>query len=147
MIATRQQRSRKFQRKPSRMALPSRLYDGFLPGRHAMTGFGQGGFRFADMSHKGSLAVMPSGFHAIVAPDPFRHDEGLYAMVFAEAADIDILLVGAGSMPLPIPDSLRWRLRDARISADVMTTASACSTFNVLLGEGRRVAALLVAVA
>jgi uncharacterized protein len=128
------------------MSLPQRLYDGFLPGRHAITGYGQGGFRFGEMSHKGSILVLPSGMHAIDAPDPFRHTDGLYGQVMAEADGIDILLIGAGMVPFPIPDPLRWRFRDAAIRADVMTTAAACSTFNVLLDEGRRVAALLVAV-
>lgn len=128
------------------MADAPRLYDGFLPGRHPIVGYGQGGFRFAEISHKGSLQVLPSGFHAFEAPEPFRHSEALYDRVFAEAADIDILLIGAGMVPVQLPDPLRWRFRDAAISADSMTTAAACSTFNVLLAEGRRVAALIVAV-
>jgi uncharacterized protein len=128
------------------MPAPTRLHDGFLPGRHAIAGFGQGGFRFAEMSHQGSILALPSGLHAIDAPEPFCHDEALYTKVFAEAEAIDILLIGAGTIPFPISEALRWRFRDARISADAMTTASACSTWNLLLDEGRRVAALLVAV-
>lgn len=120
--------------------------EGFVPGRHAIEGFGQGGFRFAGMSHVGSILALPSGIHAITTPDPFRHDEALYARVFEEAEAIDILLVGAGAVPLPLPKALRQRLRDVGISADAMTTAAAASTFNVLLAEGRRVAALLAAV-
>jgi uncharacterized protein len=128
------------------MTLAPRLHDGFLPGRHAIDGYGQGGFRFGEISHKGSIIVLPSGIHAFDASESFRHTEALYAKVFAEASDIDILLIGAGMIPFPVPDTLRWRFRDAGISADAMTTAAACSTFNVLFAEGRRVAALLVAV-
>ncbi len=123
----------------------SQLYDGFLPGRHPIEGFGAGGFRFAGMSHKGSILLLPSGIRAVDAPAPFRHADDLYAGVFAEAAGIDILLLGAGRVPVPLPEAMRWRLRDAGIRSDVMTTASACSTFNLLLEEGRRVAALLAA--
>jgi uncharacterized protein len=126
------------------MAPPAQLHDGFLPGRHPVEGFGLGGFRFAGMSHKGSIILLPSGIHAFDAPAPFRHDEALYEKVFPEAADIDILLIGAGLVPVPIPQAMRWRLRDAGIRPDVMTTSSACSTYNLLLDEGRRVAALLV---
>ncbi len=121
-------------------------YDGFLPGLHPIDSFGQGGFRFAGMSHVGSLLALPSGMKAIPAPAPFRHDEALYEPVFAEAEAIDILLLGVGPVPVPLPASLRERFRDARISTDVMTTASAASTYNLLRGEGRRIAALLVAV-
>lgn len=121
-------------------------YEGFLPGLHAIDSFGQGGFRFAGMSHVGSLLALPSGMRAIEAPEPFRHQDALYEPVLAEAEAIDILLLGTGTVPFPLPGALRQRLRDAAISADVMTTASAASTYNLLLGEGRRIAALLVAV-
>jgi uncharacterized protein len=122
------------------------IYDGFLPGRHAIEGIGQGGFRFGGMSHQGALLMLPSGVHIWTPPEPFRHDAALYAQVLVEATDIDILLIGAGAIPWPLPTALREALREAGISADVMTTSSAASTFNVLLSEGRRVAAALVAI-
>ncbi len=128
------------------MNRPSPRYEGFLPGLHPIDSFGQGGFRFAGMSHVGSLLALPSGMRAIDPPQPFRHDEALYDPVLAEAEAIDLLLLGVGPVPLPLPAALRQRFREAGISADVMTTASAASTYNLLLGEGRRVAALLVAV-
>jgi uncharacterized protein len=128
------------------MSLPPRLYDGFLPGRHPIQGFGQNGFRFAEMSHKGSILALPSGLYNWAVSAPFQHIPDYYDAIFAEAAQIDLVLIGAGTLPLPLPESLRWRFRDAGISADVMTSASACSTYNVLLGEGRRVAAAFVAV-
>ncbi len=128
------------------MSLPPRLHDGFLPGRHAITGFGEGGFRFAGISHKGSILVLPTGILAVELSDPFAHADAHYDKVIAEAAGIDILLIGAGLIPIPVPQPLRWRFRDAGISADAMTTAAACTTLAVLLEEGRRVAALLKAV-
>ena len=129
------------------MALTPRLHDGFLPGRHLIEGFGQGGFRFGGITHRGSILVLPSGIHACDLAEPFHYDEAHYTKVFAEAANIDLLVIGTGLMALPMPQTLRWQFRDHRISADAMTTASACSTLTMLLGEGRRVAALLLAVA
>jgi len=41
---------------------------------------------------------------------------------------------------------LRWQLRDARIVTEVMATGSAVRTYNILVGERRRVAAGLIAV-
>jgi uncharacterized protein len=128
------------------MSSPPRLHDGFLPGRHPITGFGQGGFRFADMSHKGSILSLPSGIRRWDPPSPFRHEDGIYARVLREADDVDVLLIGTGNVPHPLPETLRWRFREFGVRADVMTTASAASTYNVLLGEDRRVAAALVAV-
>ncbi len=122
------------------------IYDGFLPGRHAISGFGQGGFRFGEMSHQGSILALPSGIRRWELPTKFRHSEAIYAPVFAESGEIDVLLIGAGAVPRPLPDALRWRFRELGVSADVMTTNSAASTYNVLLAEGRRVAAALVAI-
>ena len=64
----------------------------------------------------------------------------------AEGANVgaEIVLIGTGKkLRFPPPDALR-PLRDARIGFEVMDTAAACRTYNVLLGEGRQVAALLL---
>jgi uncharacterized protein len=118
----------------------------FLPGLHAIEAFGRGGFRFGGMSHQGSIICLPSGVRAWHPPCPFRHDAAAYAAALSQAAEIDMLLIGCGGFPLPLPPDMRVILADAGLRADTMTTAAACGTFNVLLAEGRRVAAALVAV-
>jgi uncharacterized protein len=45
-----------------------------------------------------------------------------------------------------VPAALKGQLQERGVGIEVMTTASAASTYNLLMGEGRRVAALLVAV-
>lgn len=61
-----------------------------------------------------------------------------------EDAGTDILLIGMGARMRPLPPALRQQLRAAGKSADGMDTGAACSTYNVLLSEGRRVAAALL---
>jgi uncharacterized protein len=128
------------------VAEPARLYDGFLPGRHVITGIGQGGFRFAEMSHKGSLLFMPDGVRRWSPLEPFRHDEAIYQPVLDCEAPIDLLLIGLGSIPFPMPAALKDIFRAKGIAVDVMTTTAAASTYNVLVEENRRVAAALVAI-
>lgn len=118
----------------------------FLPQRVPIDGLGAGGFRFGDMSHRGSLLCLPSGMHAWGIGTVREIDEASLAPVFEEAEEIDILLIGTGRDPMALPQTLRWRLRDMRISADAMTTSAATMTWNVLLAENRRVAAALLAV-
>jgi uncharacterized protein len=120
---------------------------GFLPERREIDAFGNGGFRFGGMSHRGSLLILPSGMRAWTPPEPFHHGEDHYAPFIAEAVDIDMVLIGTGALPLPLPAALRALFREHAISADVMTTASAASTYNLLLSESRRVASALVAIA
>lgn len=123
-------------------------YDGFLPGRHAIEGYGSGGFSFAGMSHRGSILAMPSGVRAVTASDVSQMDADLLAPLFAEPpGSINLLVVGAGAgFALP-PRAVRDLLRSRGIGIDPMATAHAVSTYNILLGEGRPVAALLLATA
>jgi len=120
--------------------------DAHLPTPVQIESYRQGGFRFGGMSHRGSLLCLPSGMWAWDALTPADIDEARLARVFAEAARIDILLVGTGDTLVPMPEKLRWRLRDLTISCDPMATGNALRTWNVLLAEGRRVAAALLAV-
>ncbi len=123
------------------------LYDGFVPGRHPIDAYGNGGFRFAEMSHKGSILALPSGISKWDVADAAALDEAAFAPVLAAAEDIEILLIGTGRNIVPLPEPLLWRLRDPGMRLDVMQTGAAARTFNILLAENRRVAAALIAVA
>jgi uncharacterized protein len=117
-----------------------------FPGRAPIEAYGNGGFRFADMSHRGSLLCLPSGIHGWEPKDPLALTADDFARVLDEADGIEILLIGSGKELRPIPKPLREALRAAKISADPMATGAAVRTFNVLLAEDRAVAAALIAV-
>ena len=59
---------------------------------------------------------------------------------------LEILLVGTGKRLVPLHPMLKAQLRERGIGADPMDTGAACRTYNVLMAEGRRVAAALIAV-
>jgi uncharacterized protein len=123
-----------------------RTYDGFVPGRHLLDAYGAGGFRFADMSHRGSILALPSGIRAWDVTAPSQLSAKVFAPVLAEAEAIDVLLIGTGELPAPLSEALRQRFRDAGIRVDVMQTGAAARTYNVMMGENRKVAAALIAV-
>ncbi|MFZ0559243.1 MAG: MTH938/NDUFAF3 family protein [Methylovirgula sp.] len=132
----------------SSILMPTSKYAGFLPGKHSIEGYGAGGFRFAGMSHRGSILALPSGIRAwnAAAFEDITMDS--LAPVFAEArGEIEHLLIGTGAELRPIERSLRDKLRAAGIRAEPMATAAAARTYSVLLAEDRRVAAALIAVA
>jgi uncharacterized protein len=117
-----------------------------FPGRAPIDAYGNGGFRFADMSHRGSILALPSGIEAwpVTAPDEIS-PESLERLI-AEAGAIDILLVGTGNEMVPLPKQTRQALEAAGLYPDPMSTGAAVRTYNVLLSEERLVAAALVAV-
>lgn len=117
-----------------------------FPGRAPIEAYGNGGFRFADMSHRGSLLCLPSGIHGWEPADAARLEVADFERVLAEAADIEILLVGMGPELRRLPHELRAALKQAGISSDPMSTGAAVRTYNVLLAEDRAVAAALLAV-
>lgn len=119
---------------------------GFVPGLHPIEAYGNGGFRFAGMSHRGSILALPSGIYALAAARAQDLTDLALAQLFAERASIDIVLIGTGADLAAIPDPLLWRLRADRLGAEPMRTGAAARTFNILLAERRRVAAALIAV-
>ncbi len=117
-----------------------------FPGRAPIDAYGNGGFRFADMSHRGSLLCLPSGIYAWDVQKPADFTPKNLTRLFEEADQVEILLLGTGDNLVPVSQSMRKNLRKAGISGDSMATGAAVRTFNVLVSEGRAVAAALLAV-
>ncbi|MDJ0615053.1 MAG: Mth938-like domain-containing protein [Rhizobiaceae bacterium] len=122
------------------------IHEAHFPGRAPIDAYGNGGFRFAEMSHRGSLLCLPSGIYAWDVTSTEDLNAENFEKLFSEANDIEILLIGSGSDLVPIQSGLREKLRNANISADPMATGAAVRTYNVLISEGRAVAAAFLAV-
>jgi len=122
-----------------------------LPARHlpypvAIDAYGSGGFRFANLSHRGSLLCLPDGIWAWPVNSVAELTEAALAPVFERAEALDLFLIGAGRDPYALPERLRARFRALSISVDCLGTGPAAQTYNILLGEKRRVGAGLIAV-
>jgi len=118
-----------------------------LPQPALIDAYGDGGFRFGGMSHRGSLLCFPDGIWAWPVGDAKQLNEEVLSAVFNRAQTLDFFLIGAGRDPWPLPDALRQRFRDLSLSVDTMPTGAAVRTYNILLAENRRVGAGLIAVA
>ena len=100
-------------------------------------GYGPGFFRIGGTVVEGAVAILPTG----VKPwGGFDDGDTLIE------ADVDVVLVGTGAEVAHVPAPLRDRLEAAGLGVEPMASPQACRTFNVLLGEGRRVAAALIPV-
>ncbi|MEH0072682.1 Mth938-like domain-containing protein [Pannonibacter sp. Pt2-lr] len=117
-----------------------------FPGRAPVDSYGGGGFRFAGMSHHGSILCLPSGIHGWDVTSIADLTPGAFARVLEQAGDIEVLLIGTGVELKPLGSELRTLFREAGIKAEPMSTGAAVRTLNVLLSEDRAAAAALIAV-
>jgi uncharacterized protein len=111
---------------------------------NAITGYGAGYVQVNQTRHIGSLIVLPARIIEGWRPQAF---EDLQAEDFASLAElqVEIVLLGTGEkLRFPHP-KLTQVLAARRIGLEAMSTAAACRTYNILMGEGRAVAAALLA--
>jgi len=120
--------------------------DRHLPRQTLIDAHGGGGFRFAGMSHRGSLLCLPDGMWAWPVTKPAEIDDVTLALVYARLDQLDFFLLGTGAAPWPVPATLRNKFRAAHVSVDSMATGPALRTYNVMQMEGRRVGAGLIAI-
>ncbi|MBZ9935461.1 MTH938/NDUFAF3 family protein [Mesorhizobium sp. BR1-1-16] len=106
---------------------------------------GEAGFRFAEMAHPGSILALPSGIYGWAPKSAAELDAETLAPVLDEASAIAVLVIGTGRDIAAISAPLRQALREASIGVEIMATGPAVRTYNILLAEGRSVAAALIA--
>lgn len=117
------------------MQLNEVRFDKVLP----VEGYGPGFFRIGGVLVDGPLIVLPES----------RRDWGGFgdaAPLLALAAQTDVLFIGTGAEIAHIPPALRRALEETGMGVEAMATPAACRTYNVLLSEGRRIAAALLPV-
>jgi uncharacterized protein len=126
--------------------MPGRSDAPHLPRSAPIEAYGNGGFAFAEMSHRGSLLCLPDAIWAWQVTRPEQIDMASLRRVFAAADGIDTLIIGTGTEVWLPPSELRDALRAVKVVLDAMQTGPAIRTYNIMMGERRRVAAALIAV-
>lgn len=120
--------------------------NGFYPHQASLDAYGNMGFRFADMSHKGSLLCLPTGMHAWDVTEKSQITLESLAKVVECADDLDVLLVGLGHDIAFLSAEIRDVFRDKSVIVEAVSTGSAVRTYNILIAENRAVGAALIAV-
>lgn len=116
-------------------------------GRQLVQSYGDGRFKISTIDYSGSVLVFPDETQAwnITSASDISIDS--LTPITNVADDYDILLIGAGPTFGRLPLELRKALKqEFGLVLEWMDTGAACRTFNVLIGEERRVAAALIAV-
>ena len=117
-------------------------------GNQIIEGYGAGGFRISGHRVEGSVIVFPDRVVGWPASAIAEVSAGNLEPVSTagRAGAVELLLVGTGTRMTQIDRSVRQALRADGVVIEVMDTGAACRTYNVLMAEGRRVAAALIAV-
>ena len=117
------------------MRLNEVRYDDAVP----VDGYGPGFFRVGGIVHEGNVLILPEGLYAWGGYDDCE-------VLLQHANKIDVLFVGTGAEIAHVPSAMRAALEGAGVGLEVMASPTACRTYNVLLSEGRRIGAALLAV-
>jgi uncharacterized protein len=127
--------------------LPPSAQRPHLPYQAPIEAYGNGGFRFAGLSHRGSLLCLPDGIWAWAVAAASDLTPVALGLVFERAARLDLFILGTGRVTWTVSPLLRDEFRQYSLKWEAMPTSAAIRTYNVLVVEGRRVAAGLIAAA
>ncbi len=117
------------------MQLNEITFDGVQP----ISGYGPGFFRVGAQVVAGPVLITATG-----ARDWGGYEDA--GTLLALKGQIDVLFFGTGPETRHIPEPLRAQLEEAGLGVEAMNSPGVCRTYNVLLSEGRRVAAALLPV-
>lgn len=110
-------------------------FDGAVP----IDGYGPGFFRVGKQVFEGPILVTVERATSWAGLEDIAALEAL-------AGQVDVIFLGMGADIAHAPLALRDRLEALGLGIEVMNSPAACRTYNVLLSEGRRVAAAVLPV-
>ena len=114
-----------------------------ITGRYAIRAYGPGTLTINDTVYQRSVVIMPERIIEDWQPQSFDQLTAEHVLALIKL-DPEILLLGTGATLRFLPAELTGRLAEQGIGIEIMDTAAACRTYNILVSEGRQVAAALL---
>lgn len=114
--------------------------------RQVINAYGDGGFRITGKHWTESVLVFPGQTLSWGIPDITAMTAESLEPVFGVDPAVELLLIGCGPSMVFINKDLRAVIRARGLVIEAVDTGAACRTYNLLMGEGRRVAAALIPV-
>ena len=115
-------------------------------GRNIIQSYGNGKFQISDKKYDHSVLVFPDQIIPWSPVDTNNLIVDDFKKVLTVGPIVELLLLGCGKTTWFLPLPLRDELKEMGLVLEPMDTGAACRTFNVLLGENRRIAAALMLV-
>ncbi len=112
-------------------------------GNQLVTGYGAGWVEINQVRYQHSLIVLPN---LLVTDWDVTDFDNLTAAHLERLVSLapEVALLGTGTSHRFMPTRLGQSLVAANIGLECMATAAACRTYNILMAEGRHVAAALI---
>jgi uncharacterized protein len=101
-------------------------------GQPPVDGYGPGFFRVGGVAQEGALFLTADGVGTWGGLDDL-------APLIESKDQYDVIFIGMGADIAPLPKEIASELETAGVPFEVMGSASACRTYNILLSEDRRV--------
>lgn len=115
-------------------------------GLQLVQSYGEGGFKVSGQRHQASILIFPDRTESWPVEIMAEFTLPSLTPILEFEPSIELLIIGCGATFTLAPLTLREALKAKKIGVETMDTGAACRTYNVLAGEGRRVAAALVAI-
>ena len=120
-----------------------KLHSDKFTGLNAITAYDTDYVQVNETQHKAPLVVLPERLIMPWGVANFASlDETHFALIAETGAEI--VLLGTGAKQRFVHPRLTRALAEKRIGVECMDTQAACRTYNILLGESRKVAAALL---
>jgi uncharacterized protein len=114
-------------------------------GAQIIQSYKNGRFKISGAVYESAVLVMPGQTQGWDAQaDAKSLSEKDFEIIAPHAAELDVVLLGTGVSQVFFPPKIRDALKGKGLMVEAMDTGAACRTYNVLMAEGRRVAALLL---
>ena len=112
-------------------------------GKQLITGYSQDWISINNLVYPQSLVVLPEALLLDWAVNDFDSlNQANFECLLAHQPEV--ILLGTGATHRFVRPNLIQALTAANIPVECMTTDAACRTYNILMAEGRKVAAALI---
>lgn len=109
-------------------------------------GYGDGAFRIGGLVHHGSILLLPERVIEWPVTDLISVTVEDFSEIIIRKDQIEFVLIGYGTDVSPLPTKVRGLLEAAGIGIEYMNSGAAARTYNILIAEGRRMAAAIIAI-
>ena len=112
-----------------------------------INGYGENSFRISGEVHNGSIILSPRQTLTWHPPEDANDLTIEHILPYLGNTPPPLFILGVGGAPMAPMSDLSVSLKVLGIALELMSTAAACRTWNVLMSEGRDAAAGIYAIA